>query len=105
MTQRQANKVFGLRNLSDRDVIAAARRYDLSPRERLVIESAQQADETHGKVANDLITGKVSPNWGTDSYGIYQAANLLDGYLCEETRVMRCDARAARQFERDAYGY
>jgi hypothetical protein len=85
------------KNLTLRQIVAAAHRYDLSPRDRLVIDSARQADENHG-------TQVAKPNWGTDYRGVYQADLLLDGYLCEETRVMRCDDRAARQFERDAYG-
>jgi hypothetical protein len=86
------------KNLTLRQIISIARRYDLNPRDRLVIDSAKQADKYHGDQSE-------RPNWGTDSRGVYQAELLLDGYLCEETRVMRCDALAARQFERDAYGY
>ncbi len=85
------------KNLTLRQIISAARQYDLDPHCRLVLESAKQADETHGETCDQ-------PNWGTDYRGVYQADKLLDGYLCEETRSMRCDDRAARQFERDAYG-
>lgn len=84
------------KNLSLRQIVTIARRYDLNPHDRLVIESAQQADENHGKQC-------AKPNWGTDYRGVYQADLLLDGYLCEETRVMRCDDLAAREFERNAY--
>lgn len=85
-------------NLTLRQIVTIARRYDLNPRDRLVVSSARQADETHGQISS-------SPNWGTDYRGVYQADRLLDGYLCEETRVMRADARAHDQFCRDAYGY
>jgi hypothetical protein len=88
---------LNLKNLSLRQIITIARRYDLDPRDRIVVSSAKQADQTHGLQCD-------RPNWGTDHRGVYQADKLLDGYLCEETRVMRCDALAARQFDRDAYG-
>jgi hypothetical protein len=88
---------LNLKNLTLRQVVTIAQRYDLNPRDRLVIDSAQQADAVHGTKCD-------RPNWGTDYRGIYQAELLLDGYLHEETRVMRCDALAARRFERDAYG-
>ena len=91
------------KNLTARQIITVARRYELSPRDRLVLESAQQADEVHGKKCEGF-DGDRKRFWGCDYRGIYQADLLLDGYLCEETRVMRCDALSARQFERDAYG-
>lgn len=98
------NKIFGLRNLTDRDVISAARRYDLSPRDRLVIDSAKQADDLHGQMSYCSATGQPCVSWATDGRGYYRASNLLDGYLSEETRVMRCDALAHDRFCRDAYG-
>jgi hypothetical protein len=91
------------KNLNLRQIVAAARRYDLSPHDRLVIESARQADANHGEPPT-IRDGKPLIYWATDSHGYLDAERLLDGYLCEETRVMRCDALAARQFERDAYG-
>lgn len=85
------------KHLTARQIIATARQYDLSPRDSLVIASAMQADENHG-------TQSPRASWGTDHRGIYQADQLLDGYLCEETRSMRADVGRARQFDRDAYG-
>lgn len=91
------------KNLTLRQIVTVAHRYDLSPRDRLVVESAQQADENHGQRV-DGFNGDMKRFWGCDRTGHYDAERLLDGYLREETRVMRCDARAAREFERNAYG-
>ena len=92
------------KNLTARQIITAARRYDLNPRDRLVIDSARQADQYHGEKCEGF-NGDTKRFWHCDRFGVMQAELLLDGYLREETRVMRCDALAARQFERDAYGY
>jgi hypothetical protein len=90
------------KNLTLRQIAAVAHRYEQDPRSRLVIELAQQADETHGKRC-DGFDGDMKRFWGCDRTGHYDADRLLDGYLCEETRVMRCDNLAAREFERNAY--
>ena len=91
-------------NLTTRQIISIASRYDLNPRDRLVLENAQQADEIHGTKCKGF-DGDRKRFWGCDYRGVYQADLLLDGYLCEETRAARCDDLAARQFERAAYGY
>ena len=90
-------------NLTNEQVAEVAARYNLEPTDKLVLDNAAQADENHGKLCQNTATGQVFVNWGTDEFGYYQAVKLLDGYLCEETRVMRCDELAYRQFERDAY--
>lgn len=97
-------KTSSFKNLTLRQIVTAARQYDLNPHDRLVLESAAQADGIHGQKC-DGFDGDTKRFWGCDYRGIYQADRLLDGYLSEETRVMRCDDLAARQFERDAYGY
>lgn len=92
------------KNLTSRQIISIARKYDLNPSDRIVLENAQGADEIHGKKC-ERFDGDTKRFWGCNSAGFYQADLLLDGYLAEETRVMRCDGLAARKFERNAYGY
>ena len=84
------------RHLTDKQVADIADRFDFKSDSRIVTDNAQQADEYHGSQA-------PHPDWGTDSLGRYDAAKLLDGYLREESRAAVADARAARQFARDAY--
>jgi hypothetical protein len=90
------------KNLTLRQIVSIARQYDLNPRDRLVIDNAHQADEVHGKECEGF-DGDRKRFWGCNYRGVYQADLLLDGYLCEETRVMRCDDLAHREFERNAY--
>lgn len=89
--------------LTVHSIAMIANRYGLESTDRLVIESAEQARENHGKPPT-IRDGKVLVYWATDNRGYMDAEGLLDGYLCEETRVQRCDELAYRQFERDAYG-
>lgn len=86
------------KNLTLRQIVAAAQTYGLEPHDSLVLGSARQADDNHGIAVNQ-------PNWGTDYRGVYQADKLLDGYLCQETASMRAEAASYRRFARDAYGY
>lgn len=100
---KPTNRIFGLRNLSDRAVISAARRYDLSPRDQLVTGCAKQADNLHGQPSCGAATGQPYVYWATDYRGHYDATKLLDGYLSEETCCNRADAASHDQFCRDAY--
>lgn len=90
------------KNLTVRQIVTLARRYGLNPRDSIVLENAQQADEVHGKQCTGF-DGDRKRFWGCNASGVYQADLLLDGYLDEETRVMRCDTLAAQEFERNAY--
>jgi hypothetical protein len=92
------------KNLTLRQIVTLANQYGFRPHDRTVLANAKQADEYHGEKAQNF-DGDLKRFWGCDSAGNYNAYRLLDGYLSEESRVMRCDALAARQFERDAYGY
>ena len=97
IVQKHANANKGTQMLTIRTIAAIAARYDLEPTDKLVIDSAAQANEYHGTKARLVY-------WATDDRGVYDAARLLDGYLSEETRSARADAAAYRNFHRNAYG-
>jgi hypothetical protein len=95
--------IHGYRYLNETKVRMLAQRYGLDPNSTIVRGNADQADNFHGKKC-ELFDGNLKRFWGCDEFGRYNAERLLDGYLDEETRVMRCDALADADFAARAYG-
>jgi hypothetical protein len=76
-------------------VAVIAARYGFDPAERVVTENAEQARQYHGKPCGRSENGRD---------GAYDAVELLDSYLAQESYTGRCDAAAAADFEDAAYG-
>jgi hypothetical protein len=83
--------------LTLRSIVRIAAQYGLDPRSRLVMDNARQASKCHG-------TDGTIGHWHTDRFGKIDAELLLDGYLCEETRVQVADGLAHARFCEQAYG-
>lgn len=83
--------------LSPSEIAFLAARHGFDPADADVTENAEQAIHYAGR------DGKRG-SWGATEDGVLCAFLLLDGYLAETARVMRCDAAADLRFEIAAFG-
>jgi len=84
--------------LNQAQINELAAKYGFEPNSKLVIENAQQANEYHGQKCHNF-DGDLKRFWTCDRTGHYNAYNMLDGYLSEESRFIDCDTKANRAFE------